>query len=360
MQNMDGLLKMMLGKNASDLHIAANLAPQIRVDGELAPVGEERLTPDQAQELCYSVINEDQRKRFEEERELDFSFALGEEARFRGNLSFDRTNVAGAFRAIPMLIPNPEDIGVPSFVMQLTDKPRGLVLVTGPTGSGKSTTLATMIEQINKQQHRHVITVEDPIEFMYESKNCLINQREVGDDTTSFPQGLKHILRQDPDVVLIGEMRDLETISAAITISETGHLVFATLHTNTATETVNRIIDVFPPHQQPQIRTQLSFVLQAVLSQTLVPRIGGGRALAMEIMIPNHAIRNLIRENKVHQIYSSMITGQAASNMQTKNQAFANLVKKGAVAREEAMRHTLDRDELDKLLSPALRATPAR
>ena len=262
-----------------------------------------------------------------------------------------RGAVAGAFRAIPFKIKGVEELGLPGVVEALCFKPRGLVLVTGPTGSGKSTTLAAMIDKINSETRQHIMTIEDPIEYLHPNKLCVVNQREVGMDTTSFPLALKYVLRQDPDVVLIGEMRDLETIESAMTISETGHLVFATLHTNSAVQSINRVIDVFPPHQQPQIRAQLSFVLQAVISQTLLPRPDGpGRAMACEVMIPNHAIRNLIREDKVHQIYSVMQMGQGQSGMQTMNQSFCDLYLRGMVSAEEILMRSNDQAELQSML----------
>jgi twitching motility protein PilT len=272
-------------------------------------------------------------------------------SRFRANIYMQRGAVAGAFRAIPFRIQSFEDLGLPSIVGDLCTMPRGLVLVTGPTGSGKSTTLASMIDKINTETRQHIMTIEDPIEFLHPNKLCVVNQREVGMDTSSFPTALKYVLRQDPDVVLIGEMRDLETIEAAMTISETGHLVFATLHTNSAVQSINRVIDVFPPHQQPQIRAQLSFVLQAVISQILLPRPDGpGRTLACEVMIPNHAIRNLIREDKIHQIYSTMQMGQGTSGMQTMNQSLYQLYMEGRLGVEEALGRSSDPVELQSMI----------
>lgn len=350
MKTLQELLQLALDQGASDLHIAPALPVQLRIDGELKPADDYVLTPEDSQKLCAESVSKEQWQTFENERELDFSFSHGTVCRFRGNLYYDKSHVAGAYRAIPFQIPDAREIGLPPVVVNLMRKPRGLVLVTGPTGSGKSTTLAALIETMNQQMHRHVLTIEDPIEFLYESKKCLINQREVGQDTHTFGDGLKHILRQDPDVVLIGEMRDIETIGAAITISETGHLVFATLHTNTAVQTINRIIDVFPPHQQPQVRTQLSFVLEAALSQKLIPKIGGGRVLGLEVMTPTYAIRNLIRENKIHQIYSSMITGQENTAMQTFNQSLVAHIRQGVVDQDVALQYTADPEELMKLL----------
>lgn len=339
-------------KKASDLHISEGSPVQLRIDGSLRPSQHTDfpLTAEESFELCTSYINEENIATLKEEREFDFSFPFEEKCRFRGNLFFQMGAVTGAFRPIPQVIPSMEELGLPPALKTLTDLPRGLVLVTGPTGSGKSTTLASMIGHINKTRGEHIITIEDPIEFVHQSQISLVAQREVGKDTKTFLHALKYALRQDPDVVLIGEMRDLETISAAITISETGHLVFATLHTNSAMETINRIIDVFPAHQQPQVRTQLSFVLQGVVSQQLLPKIGGGRCLAQEIMVPNLAIRNLIREGKVHQIYSSMQVGQRESGMQTMNQCLAKLAKEDTITKEDALDFSIEKDELQKML----------
>lgn len=345
------LLRTVVEKKASDLHIAAGAVPKIRVDGDLIPAGEEVLSAADAKVLCYESLTPEQTQSFESGREIDL--AIEEESlktRFRVNLCFQRGTVAGAFRPIPVLIPKAADLGLPQQAMALTEKPRGLVLVTGPTGSGKSTSLAAMIDQINATRREHIITVEDPIEFLHSSKQSVVVQREVEKDTESFPAALKRILRQDPDVVLIGEMRDLETIQAALTISETGHLVFATLHTNTAAETINRVIDVFPAHQQAQVRTQLSFILQGILCQQLVPKKSGGRALVMEMLFPTPAIRNLIREAKVHQIYAVMQMDQARTGMVTMNQSLVALVKKDVITTEEALGFSTDIDELKKLL----------
>ncbi|MBI4411287.1 MAG: type IV pilus twitching motility protein PilT [Deltaproteobacteria bacterium] len=343
-------LLIVLEKNASDLHLAVGASPQIRIDGDLIPVGEEPLNRELCKKLCYEAMTPEQAKQFEKEWEIDLGIDCEGKARFRVNLSMERGNVTGAFRPIAVKIPTPEELGVPDVAMSLTSKPRGLVLVTGPTGSGKSTTLAAMINRINDTRSEHVITIEDPIEYWHPSKKCLVVQREVEHDTLSFSAALKRILRQDPDVVLVGEMRDIETIATAITVSETGHLVFATLHTNTAVQTINRIIDVFPPHQQPQIRTQLSFIIEGVLSQQLVPKIGGGRVLVMEIMFPTMAIRNLIRENKIHQIYAIMQTGQQKTGMQTMNQALAEMVRNKKITRESALGFATEVDEIERLL----------
>ena len=346
------LLKVMFEKGASDLHVTTNSPPQLRINGDLIPLKTPPLGPNETKSLCYSIMTDAQKHKFEEENELDLSFGVKGLSRFRANVFTQRGAVAGSFRAIPFEIKSFEDLKLPQVVKLMSDKPRGLVLVTGPTGSGKSTTLAAMIDRINTIRHDHIVTIEDPIEFVHPHKNCLINQREVGADTNSFQRALKSILRQDPDVVLVGELRDMETIEAALTISETGHLCFATLHTNSCAQTINRIIDVFPAFQQPQVRAQLSFVLEGVLSQTLLPTVGGkGRCLALEVMVPNAAIRNLIREDKVHQIYSQMQVGQAKFGMQTMNQALANLYKKKQVTLDEAMARSSDIDELRQLIA---------
>jgi twitching motility protein PilT len=350
--NLQQLLKVMVEKNASDLHLTTGSAPQLRIDGELVPLRTNYLSPVETKQLCYSVLTDSQKLRFEEDLELDFSFGVRGMARFRGNLFMQRGAVGGAFRTIPFNIRTFNDLGLPPVFEELCNKPRGLVLVTGPTGSGKSTTLAAMIDKINTERHEHIVTIEDPIEYLHPHKNCLINQREVGSDTNSFKKALKYILRQDPDVVLIGEMRDLETIEAALVTAETGHLVFATLHTNSAAQTINRIIDVFPPNQQSQIRAQLSFVVEGVIAQTLIPKADGqGRVAAMEVMIPNAAIRNLIREDKVHQIYSTMQIGQGKSGMQTMNQSLATLYLKRTISLEEATAHSSDPEELQTIIA---------
>lgn len=350
MPTLQDLLKKTIEAGASDLHVCVNQPPQIRVDGALKPIpGSKPLTPDESKNLCFEILSEEQKKRLTASREIDLSFSVGEKARVRANIFFQMGTVAGAFRNIPYKIRSAEDLGIPEHVMKLTEKPRGLVLVTGPTGSGKSTTLAAMIDRVNEIRPDHIITIEDPIEYLYQPKKALINQREVGDDTQSFANALKYILRQDPDVVLIGEMRDLETIQAAITTAETGHLVFATLHTNTSVQTIDRIIDVFPPHHQPQIRTELSFILEGVISQQLLPKIGGGRTLALEILFPTSGIRNLIREAKTHQIYSQMQMGQEDTGMQTMNQSLAKLVRSETVTYEEAYSFCTDVEEFKTL-----------
>lgn len=345
------LLQVMIQRGSSDLHITTGTPPQLRIDGSLVQLRTAPLGPVETKYLCYEVMTEEQKIKFEKHNELDFSFGVKGLSRFRANVFMQRGAVAGAFRAIPFKIRALDELGLPPVVKDLCDLPRGLVLVTGPTGSGKSTTLAAMIDRINSERREHIMTVEDPIEYLHMNKLCVVNQREVGADTESFKGALKYVLRQDPDVVLVGEMRDLETIEAAMTISETGHLVFATLHTNSAVQSINRVIDVFPPHQQPQIRAQLSFVLQAVVTQMLLPRKDGpGRALSAEVMIPNYAIRNLIRENKIHQIYGLMQTGQGQTGMQTMNQALYRLYRQGILDIEEAIGRSPEPDELQQMI----------
>jgi twitching motility protein PilT len=352
MIELQDLLQTMIEKKASDLHLTTGAPPQFRVDGRLMSFDPTILTAPDTKRLCYSVLTDAQRHMFEEENELDFSFGMKGLSRFRGNIYVQRGAVTGSFRAISFDILNFADLGVPPIVNELLKKPKGLVLVTGPTGTGKSTTLAAMIDKINNERNAHIITVEDPIEFLHRHKNCIVNQREVHSDTKSFGAALRHILRQDPDIILIGEMRDLETIEAALLTAETGHLTFATLHTNSCVETINRVIDVFPPHQQQQIRTQLSFVLEGVLAQQLLPRAGGkGRALVMEVMIPNPAIRNLIREDKIQQIYSLMQVGQAKFGMQTMNQALLALVERRIVTLDDAMDRSHNLDEFRQMLA---------
>ncbi len=348
------LLKAMIEKGASDLHITTGSPPRLRIDGKLIPIDHPVLEGAETKALCYSVLTDAQKHKFEEQNELDFSFGLKGLARFRGNLFVQRGVVAGAFRLIPFQIKSFIELGLPPIVAEVAKKPKGLVLVTGPTGSGKSTTLATMVDKINSERSCHIMTIEDPIEYLHSHKKSLINQREVTSDTQSFKNALRHILRQDPDVVLIGEMRDLETIEAALTVAETGHLTFATLHTNSAVQSLNRIIDVFPSHQQEQVRVQLSFVLEGVLAQQLIPRKGGqGRVLAVEVLIPNPAVRNLIREDKIHQIYSVMQTGQAQSGMYTMNQALVELFSKGLISYDDALGRSPSTEEFLAMLKKA-------
>ncbi|MDW8304496.1 MAG: type IV pilus twitching motility protein PilT [Acidobacteriota bacterium] len=346
------LLRKMLEMGASDLHITTNSPPQVRIHGFLQPIpGYPPLTAAQTKQLAYSVLTDAQKHKFEENLELDFSFGLKGMSRFRANIFNQRGAVAAVFRAIPYEIKSFEALGLPPVVADLCKKPRGLILVTGPTGSGKSTTLAAMIDRINRDRHEHILTIEDPIEFLHHHKNCLVNQREVGSDTHSFANALRSALREDPDVVLVGEMRDLETIELALRIAETGHLTFATLHTNSAASTINRIIDVFPAEQQAQVRVQLSMVLEGILCQALLPKASGdGRVLALEILVPNPAIRNLIREDKIHQIYSMMQTGQDKYGMQTLNQSLASLYHRRLITLETAMQRSSNPDELKELI----------
>jgi twitching motility protein PilT len=341
------LLQEMIQRGASDLHITVGNPAKLRIDGDLANSKTNQvLTPKDTLSLAYSILTENQKKRFEVEDELDFSFGVQNLSRFRGNVYKQRGCVAMAIRQIPYEIISIEKLGLPPIINKLADRPRGLVLVTGPTGSGKSTTLAAMVDKVNRERKGHIITIEDPIEFIHRHQNCMINQREVGADTKSFTAALKYALRQDPDVILIGEMRDLETISAALTIAETGHLVFATLHTNSAAESINRMIDAFPSHQQAQIRAQLAFVLEGVVTQTLLPKAKGkGRVAATEIMICTPAIRAVIRDEKIHQIYSLMQAGKK-HGMQTMNDALQMLYMKGEVTLEEALKRSGDPAEL--------------
>ncbi len=351
MPSIEAFLREMIERGASDLHLTTNSPPMIRLHGELVGLAHPPLSQTDTKNLTYSLLTEAQKKKFEEESELDFSFGIKGVSRFRGNLYLQKGAVGGAFRMIPHTTPQLQTLGLPPPVPELCSLPRGLVLVTGPTGSGKSTTLAAMVDKVNRERHEHIVTVEDPIEFVHEHKGCLVNQREVFSDTHSFTQSLKHVLRQDPDIVLIGEMRDLETIEAALVVAETGHLVFSTLHTNSAVQTINRIIDVFPPHQQAQVRAQLSLVLQGVVSQQLIARRDGrGRVLAAEVMIPNPAIRNLIREEKVHQIYSQMQVGQSKFGMQTMSQALIALVQRNLISPEEAIGHATELEEVRAML----------
>jgi twitching motility protein PilT len=350
--SLSDLLKKLIEMGGSDLHLTTNTPPQVRVDGHLRPLdGLRSLTSADTKALAYSVLTDSQKHRFEEALELDFSFGVRGLSRFRANLFNQRGAVGAVFRAIPYEIKSFDDLGLPPVVSQLCEKPRGLILVTGPTGSGKSTTLAAMLDKINRERHEHIVTIEDPIEFLHAHKSCIVNQREVGADTRGFAEALRTALRQDPDVVLVGEMRDLETIESALRIAETGHLTFATLHTNSAASTINRIIDVFPSAQQAQIRAQLSLVLEGILCQSLIPRADGrGRAMALEILVPNPAIRNLIREDKVHQIYSMMQTGQGKHGMQTFNQSLATLYHKRLISIEVAMQRSSNPDELRDLI----------
>jgi twitching motility protein PilT len=352
MATLPELLKTTVEMDGSDLHITTDTAPQVRVNGELQRLQLPELTPAQSQALIYSVLTDTQKKRFEETQELDFSFGIRGLARFRCNVFSQRGAVGAVFRLIPEKIRSFGELGLPAVLANFADRPRGLVLVTGPTGSGKSTTLAAMIDKINAERHGHILTIEDPIEYIHSHKNCLVNQREVHSDTGSFGSALRAALREDPDTVLIGEMRDLETVEAALKIAETGHLTFATLHTNSAAQTVNRIIDIFPAGQQSQIRTQLSLVLEGIVCQALLPKADGkGRVVSLEIMVPTPAIRNLIRDDKVHQIYGAMQAGQEKLGMQTTNQSLASLYMKRLITLETAMGASSLRDELQDMIN---------
>jgi len=353
MSTLPELLKMLVDMGGSDLHIATATPPQVRVNGELTRLQLPDMQPNETKQLVYSVLTDAQKKRFEETMELDFSFGiktLG--ARFRCNVFSQRGAVGAVYRLIPEKIRSFGELGLPPVLATLADRPRGLVLVTGPTGSGKSTTLASMIDKINAERHGHILTIEDPIEYIHQHKNCLVNQREVHSDTGSFSVALRAALREDPDIVLIGEMRDLETVESALKIAETGHLTFGTLHTNSAAQTINRIIDIFPSGQQAQIRTQLSLVLEGIVCQALLPRADGkGRVVSLEILVPTPAIRNLIRDDKIHQIYGAMQTGQDKFGMQTANQSLASLHQKRLITLETAMGASSNRDELQDMIT---------
>ncbi|ADC89671.1 twitching motility protein [Thermocrinis albus DSM 14484] len=340
--------------NASDVHITAGSRPALRIDGKITPLAEYPvLTPEQTQRMAYSVMSEKHRKTLEEKGQVDFSFGIKDIGRFRSNVFFQRGSVAAVFRRLPNKIMSVKELGLSEKVLQLCHLSMGLVLVTGPTGSGKTTTLASLINYINENFPYHIITIEDPIEYVFQHRKSIVNQREIGEDVQDFAQALRAALREDPDVILVGEMRDLETVEIALRAAETGHLVFATLHTNTAISTITRIIDIFPPEQQEQIRVQLSFVLQGVISQRLLPKIGGGRVLAYELLIPNVAIRNLIRENKLQQVYSLMQSGQAETGMQTMNQSLYKLYRSGLITLEDAYRYSPDVKELEMMLKRA-------
>ena len=346
------MLKSMVEQGGSDLHITTNSPPQIRVDGKLKPLNVPPLNPTDTKQIAYSILTDIQKHRLEEDLEIDFSFGIKGLARFRANVFHQRGATAAVFRTIPYEIKTFRELALPAVVEKLAEKPRGLILVTGPTGSGKSTTLAAIIDKINRDRHDHILTIEDPVEFIHRHQNCLVNQREVHADTHGFTQALRSALRQDPDVVLVGEMRDLETIESALRIAETGHLTFGTLHTNSAAQTINRVIDVFPAHQQAQVRAQLSLVLEGILCQTLLPKANGkGRAMAMEILIPTSAIRNLVREDKIHQIYGMMQTGQSKYGMQTFNQALASLYFKRHITLQTALSRSSKPDELQEIIS---------
>ncbi len=347
---LNDLLTLVIDSEASDLHLTVGVPPVLRIDGELVQTDLEVLTPMDTRSLIYSILTAEQQKIFEETNELDFSYSLHGFGRFRVNVYKQRGCIAAAFRVIPSKIPSIEKLNLPKKILDFSRLPKGMVLVTGPTGSGKSTTLAAIIDLINQNQKKHIVTIEDPIEYLHQHKKSIVNQRELGVDTYSYHNALKHVLRQDPDVILIGEMRDLETIEAALTLAETGHLVFSTLHTTDAVQTINRIIDVFPPHQQQQVRTQLSFVLQGVVAQQLVPMAAGkGRVPACEVLVTTPAVQNLIRENKIHQLYSVMQTSTNIG-MQTFEQTLSDLFKRGLITLDEAMSRTMHPDELARMI----------
>lgn len=347
------LLKAAVKQGASDLHIVAGSPPVLRVDSRMVRVKSPDLTADQARQVCYSILTDQQKSRFEATKELDFSFGIKSMARFRANLFFQRGAVSGVFRRVPLEIPDIELLGLPRIVSEVVNAPTGLVLVTGPTGSGKSTTIAALIDKINKESRSHIITLEDPIEYVHGHKSCIVNQREIGVDTVSYRSALKHVLRQDPDVCMMGELRDFETIDAALSICETGHLVFATLHTNSAISSITRIVNVFPSDQQERIRTQLALSLNLIMSQRLVPGAKGGMALASEVLVMNPSVRNLIRENKLHQVYGMMQVGQDKSGMMTMNQSLLKLVLARRIEVRAAFNYSSDPEELDKLMKAA-------
>lgn len=354
---MKQLLEEMVQRNSTDLHLTTGAPPMYRIDGELVPTNYEIMTPELIQNLVYSVLNDQQRKKFEMEWELDFSFGIAGLSRFRGNTFRQRGSVAAAIRTIPFEIRGFKELGIPLVVQELAGRPKGLILCTGPTGSGKSTTLAAVIDKVNSERRCHIVTVEDPIEYLFRHKKAIINQRQVGSDTKSFANALKYVLREDPDVVMVGEMRDPETIGTTLTIAETGHLTLATLHTNSAAESVHRIIDVFPPHQQGQVRAQLAFVIEGVITQQLLPKIGGGRVLSAEVMVATPAVRALIRDEKEHQIYSTIQAG-AKYGMQTMNQSLYTLYAKRFITLETAFDYTPNIEEFEHMVeqkSPVLK-----
>ncbi len=344
------ILKEVLDRGASDLHLSVGVPPTLRVSGRLEAMDYPVITANDSRDLVYSVLTQDQRQRLETDWELDFSYSVPGRARFRVNAYFQRDSLGAAFRLIPIDIRSVEELGLPKVLHELAAKPRGFVLVTGPTGSGKSTTLAAMVDEINRTRCEHIMTIEDPIEFLHRHQSCVVNQREVGSDTKSFNRALKSVLRQDPDIILVGELRDLETIQTALTAAETGHLVLATLHTQDAPQTIDRLIDVFPPHQQDQIRVQIASTIQGIVSQQLLPtRDGRGRCVACEVLVPTPAVRNLIREGKTHQIYTVMQTG-TKFGMQTMDAALADLVRRRLITRELAERQSSNPEDLTRLM----------
>jgi len=354
--NLRDMLADMIQKGASDLHLTVGMQPVLRVDGEIEPQGEERLSPELARKLAYSIMNEDQRSRFEKTKELDFSFGIPNLSRFRANVYLQRGVVSMAIRQIPFEILNFDQLGLPEAVRELAKKTQGLILVTGPTGSGKSTTLASMVDWINQNRSGHIITIEDPIEYLHQHRRCIVNQREVRADTESFSVALRHVLRQDPDVILIGEMRDLETVQAAMTIAETGHLCLATLHTNSAYESIHRIIDIFPAERQAQVRAQLAFVMQGVVTQELIPRAkGAGRVLSAEILVCTQAIKSAVREGKVHQVYGMMQAG-TKYGMKTMNQSLYELYVNRQITLEDALARSRDPQELQLMIGDLVKS----
>jgi twitching motility protein PilT len=351
--NLIQLLKFAKDRGASDVHIASGASPGLRIDGKIVRVKMDKLTREQARRICYSVLKDHQKAMFEQTKELDFSFEVKGVARFRANYYFSKNTVSGAFRQIPVRVPDFRELGLPDYLKALTNIPNGLVLVTGPTGSGKTTTIASLLGEINKTKYGHIVTLEDPIEYLHDHAKCMVSQREIGLDSNSYPRALKAVVRQDPDYCLIGELRDLEAIETALQLAETGHLVFSTLHTNSATQTINRIVSVFPSDQQDRIRVILSFVLQGVISQKLLPSKKGGRVLAYELLLMNPGIRNLIRENKIHQLETMMQVGQTKSGMTTLNQNLFSLFKKGHITKEQALSNSLDTEQMNDIFKKA-------
>ncbi|MDH4469092.1 MAG: type IV pilus twitching motility protein PilT [Bacteriovoracaceae bacterium] len=348
---MQHLLQAMVSQGASDLHLVVNSAPAIRVSGDVVRLNLPALTAEASQRIIMQVLTENQKSELLKHKQVDFSFGVKNLARFRASVFYAQGNLSAVFRQIPSVIPEFEKLGLPKVLMEMCKVNNGLILVTGPTGSGKSTTLASMIDKLNRTEHCHIITLEDPIEFVHQHRNSIVNQREIGSDADSFSLGLRSMLRQDPDIVLVGELRDIETIEAALTIAETGHIVFGTLHTNSTVQTINRIINVFPADKQDQVRSLLSFVLQGVIAQQLVPKVGGGRQLIQEILRPTMGIRNLIRENKIHQVYSQMQIGQEESGMFTMNQSLKISLDKGVISRDNAINYSNNAEEMLKMLA---------